>query len=268
MYSLTKELKSAQQFIESQLSSIPQIGLILGSGLGFFAEEITRHLTIPYEEIPHFPQTTVEGHAGELVFGKWENKQLVIARGRQHYYEGYTLDEVTFATRLFSQLGAKYLIITNASGCINPDYSPGEFMTIRDHFPMVHWMLPEEYSTPKASQVWDCQTAERLHDGATGTGITLRSGTYAWVTGPSYETPAEIRFLRNRGADAVGMSTVPEAIAASQQGMRVLGISCFTNYAAGLSVEQLDHEDVQQMAERVKEPFGNLVKLAIGLVEL
>jgi purine-nucleoside phosphorylase len=266
IYSLAPQLKTATDYVQNRVKIKPEIALILGSGLGFFAENIDQSTVISYEDIPHFPQSTVEGHAGQLVFGEWRGNNLVIAQGRQHFYEGYSLDEVTFATRIFNELGAGKLIITNAAGCINPDYAPGEFMTITNHFPMVHQMLTESYQDITPAETWDIQTSALLRDYAVSVGITLRNGTYAWVTGPSYETPAEIRYLRQRGADAVGMSTVPEAIAAAKHGMNVVGVSCFTNYAAGLSTEQLSHGEVQQTAERVREPFIQLVKKLITMI--
>lgn len=265
-YSLSEELEQAFGSINNKYDLHPELALTLGSGLGFFANGIDREAVIPYAEIPNFPQSTVEGHAGQLVFGKWDGKSLVIAQGRQHHYEGYSLDEVTFATRLFHRLGAKSLLITNAAGCANPDYTPGEFMTITHHFPMVEQMLPDEYKTPPAGEVWDSATAGTLRIQAQELDIVLSNGTYAWVTGPSYETPAEVQYLRNHGADAIGMSTVPEAIAAAQTGMSVVGISCFTNYASGLSATPLSHEEVQETANRVKEPFVKLVKLWLDLV--
>jgi len=265
-YSLSEELEQAYTSINKKYDLNPELALTLGSGLGFFADEIDQTEVIPYSEIPNFPQSTVEGHAGQLVFGEWNGKSLVIAQGRQHHYEGYSLDEVTFATRLFHRLGANSLLITNAAGCANPEYAPGEFMTITNHFPMVDRMLPENYKTPSANEVWDSETASEIRKKAQELEIVLRNGTYAWVTGPSYETPAEVQYLRNRGADAIGMSTVPEAIAAAQEGMAVVGISCFTNYASGLSTTQLSHEEVQETADRVKEPFVKLVKLWLDLV--
>ena len=264
-YPLRSKLDKAKDFLHNRISSQPSIALVLGSGLGFFAENIEQSAVVSYKDIPHFPQSTVEGHAGQLVFGEWRGNNLVIAQGRQHFYEGYSLDEVTFATRLFAEIGANKLIITNAAGCINPEYAPGEFMTITNHFPMVHQMLTEHYQDVSPAETWDIQTSELLRDHAASVGITLRNGTYAWVTGPSYETPAEIRYLRARGADAVGMSTVPEPIAAAQCGMSVVGISCFTNYAAGLSADQLSHAEVQQTAERVREPFIELVQELIEI---
>lgn len=265
-YSLSEELEQAFSSINNKYDLHPELALTLGSGLGFFADEIDQSEIIPYSEIPNFPQSTVEGHAGQLVFGEWNGKSLVIAQGRQHHYEGYSLDEVTFATRLFHRLGVKSLLITNAAGCANPEYAPGEFMTITNHFPMVEQMLPEDYQTPPANDVWDSETASELRNQAKEVDIILRNGTYAWVTGPSYETPAEVQYLRNRGADAVGMSTVPEAIAAAQNNMSVVGISCFTNYASGLSATQLSHAEVQETADRVKEPFVRLVKLWIKIM--
>ncbi|MCF7802993.1 MAG: purine-nucleoside phosphorylase [Candidatus Marinimicrobia bacterium] len=263
-YTLSNELDQAFNAIKKQYDVHADIALTLGSGLGFFADEINQTQVISYSEIPNFPQSTVEGHAGRLVFGEWEGKSLVIAQGRQHHYEGYSLDEVTFATRLFHRLGAHSLVVTNAAGCANPDYNPGEFMTITNHIPMVEKMLPDAYKTPTPSEVWDTESAATLRDMAEASDIVVRDGTYAWVTGPSYETPAEVQYLQARGADSIGMSTVPEAIAAAQLGMRVLGISCFTNYATGLSETELSHAEVSATAERVKSPFAQLVRLVLN----
>jgi len=265
MYSLTSELNDACASITEQYALAPEIALTLGSGLGFFAEEINQTQVIPYTEIPHFPQSTVEGHAGQLVFGNWEGKTLVIAQGRQHHYEGYSLDEVTFATRLFHEMGARALIITNAAGCANPEYAPGEFMTITRHFPMVSSMLDEPYDEIEPRKVWDSESATKLREISAQENIVLRDGTYAWVTGPSYETKSEVEYIRHRGGDAIGMSTVPEAITAASLGMKVLGISCFTNYATGLSDTVLSHAEVSATAESVKHNFATLVKSAITL---
>ncbi len=266
MSSLTDRLNEAHIWLTDQIELPPEIGLVLGSGLGSFVDQINLEKTFPYQKIPHFPEVTVEGHKGQLVFGYWRATPLIIACGRHHLYEGYSLDEITFPVRLFHRLGAQSVIITNSAGCANPDYMPGEFMTITNHFPMVPWMLPAAYQSPQPARIWDVQTTELLRNAASEKGYVLRNGTYAWTTGPSYETPAEVQYLRNLCADAIGMSTVPEAIAAAQAGMNVLGISCFTNYAAGLSEEPLTHEEVQAMAARMKAPFAEILKLAIELL--
>lgn len=267
MYPLQKELKHTERWIRARIHFKPAVALVLGSGLGFFAETIEKEREIPYTEIPHLPPVGVEGHAGTLVFGTWQDIPLVIACGRHHFYEGYSLDEITFPVRLFRRLGARSLILTNSAGCANPGYAPGEFMTITRHFPMVESMLPAEYQDVEPSEVWDLSVSERLRQAAARRGITVRNGTYAWTTGPSYETPAEVRYLRNLGADAIGMSTVPEALAAAREGLQTLGISCFTNYAAGLSAASLSHDDVQAVADQVKAPFAELLKLAIGFLK-
>jgi len=266
MYSLAKELSRATEVVESAVSSSPEVGFILGSGLGYFAEQVEDTVPISYEEIPHFPQSTVEGHAGRLIAGTYDGTRLIIAQGRQHFYEGYSLDQVTFATRLFHALGISTLIITNAAGIANPQFSPGQFMAIIDHFPMIHTMLPESYQTVRPAQIWDISLTERLRDRAIQSGVPLHNGTYAWVTGPSYETPAEVRYLRNRGADAIGMSTVPEAIAAGQLGLKVLGISCLTNYASGLTDKKLSHEEVSATAEQSRPQFLWLIDQTLNLL--
>ncbi len=268
MYSLHEELNAATEKVREFLPRAPETALILGSGLGYFAEAVDDHRALPYDEIPHFPQSTVEGHAGQLVYGTWERVPLVIAQGRQHYYEGYSLDQVTFATRLFHATGASNLLITNAAGIANPHFAPGQFMTIINHFPMTESMLPDEYQSLRPAQIWNISITEQLRDKAMKNGIPLHNGTYAWVTGPTYETAVEVQYLRNRGADAIGMSTVPEAIAAAQLGMRVLGISCLTNYATGLSEEKLSHDDVSETAERSRSSFAWLVRHTLSLLTL
>ncbi|MBS1271119.1 MAG: Purine nucleoside phosphorylase 1 [Candidatus Marinimicrobia bacterium] len=265
MYSLSAELDEAYNVITNRYNVAPDIALTLGSGLGFLADEIHQAHVIPYAEIPNFPQSTVEGHAGRLVFGDLEGKSLVIAQGRQHHYEGYSLDEVTFATRLFHRMGVDSLLVTNAAGCANPKFTPGEFMTITNHFPMVQTMLPPPYDNVASENVWNTSLAVQLRNLAADENVVLREGTYAWVTGPSYETKAEVQYIRNRGGDAIGMSTVPEAVAAASLGLDVLGISCFTNYATGLSDTTLSHEEVSATAESVKHNFAVLVRVALTL---
>lgn len=267
MYSLRNELNEAAATVRERLPGSPETALILGSGLGFFAEEVEDPVVIPYSAIPHFPGTTVEGHAGRLVYGIRENRHLIIAQGRQHFYEGYSLDEVTFATRLFHKLGASNLLITNAAGIANPEFAPGQFMTIINHFPMTNRMLSEAYRGVRPAQIWNISVTEQLRDKAIRQGIPLHNGTYAWVTGPSYETPAEVKYLRNLGADAIGMSTVPEAIAATQLNMRVLGISCLTNYATGLSRGTLSHSEVSETAKRSRKSFAWLVRQTLLLLD-
>ncbi|SDI97066.1 purine-nucleoside phosphorylase [Salimicrobium halophilum] len=260
-------VKEAATFIESRLSAKPSIGLILGSGLGVLADEIENPVTISYKEIPHFPESTVSGHKGQLVIGELEGKHVVAMQGRFHYYEGYTMKEVTFPVRVMKQLGIDDLYVTNAAGGINEDYDPGQLMIIKDHInqmgdnPLIG---PNDESMgvrfPDMSEAYDrdlIQLAEQIADDIE---LNVEKGVYVGNTGPVYETAAEIRMLRTLGGDAVGMSTVPEVIAANHAGLRVLGISCISNMAAGILDQPLTHDEVIETTARVREDFLKFVK--------
>lgn len=266
---LDKIMDSAT-YIKDKLNETPTIGLILGSGLGVLADEINDPIKIPYEEIPGFPVSTVEGHAGQLVAGKLEGKNVLVMQGRFHFYEGYSLETVTFPVRVMKALGINELIVTNAAGGINTDFEPGDLMLITDHInnmgdnPLIGANLTsfgarfpdmsESYN--KALRAIAKVTAEKLE-------IKLQEGVYVGNTGPSYETPAEVRMLRVLGGDAVGMSTVPEVIVAKHAGMDVLGISCISNMAAGILDQPLTHDEVIETTEKVKSNFLNLVKAIV-----
>jgi purine-nucleoside phosphorylase len=244
--------------------------LVLGSGLGAFADEIEDSVKIPYEEIPGFARSTVEGHAGQLALGKVEGVNVAAMQGRFHFYEGYSLEEVTFPQRVMGLLGIKSLILTNASGGINVDFEPGMLMLISDHLnlmgtnPLIGYN-DERFGPrfPDMTNVYDRDYQEIAMQEAHAMGLNMRRGIYAALTGPSYETPAEIRLFRILGADAVGMSTVPEAIVARQMGIKVLGISCITNLAAGVTDTPINHEEVMETGERVKETFKELLRRII-----
>lgn len=239
--------------------------IILGSGLGDFAEELAEPVILPYAEIPHFPVSTVAGHAGRLVCGKLGEKKILAMQGRFHFYEGYPMEEVVFPVRVMAMLGIRRLIVTNAAGGVNPDFHPGELMLITDHInfmgtnPLIGAnddQLGPRF--PDMSHAYDEQGLALARRAAQQAGIPLREGVYAAFTGPSYETPAEIRMVRTWGADAVGMSTVPEVIAANHAGMRVTGLSCITNLAAGMQ-KFLNHEEVMATSARVKDDFKRLL---------
>jgi purine-nucleoside phosphorylase len=264
-------VKKTIDFIKRNLTIKPQVGLVLGSGLGVLAEEITNPLTIPYEDIPDFPVSTVEGHAGQLVIGELAGVPVMTMQGRFHYYEGYTMQEITFPIRVMQGLGIKDLIVTNAAGGINLTFEPGTIMLITDHInlmgtnPLIGKNLSELGTRfPDMTQAYCPHLRSMAQKVAQNLNIKLREGVYAGLTGPSYETPAEIRYLRIIGADAVGMSTVPEVIVANHGGMKVLGISCITNMAAGVSGEKLNHEEVMATAHRVRE---NLRSLILGILK-
>ena len=251
----------------------PTIGLILGSGLGEFAEQMENKRTVPYEEIPHFPVSTVSGHSGQLICGEVEGATILAMQGRFHYYEGYSMEEVILPVRLMKKLGVRALIVTNAAGIVAKSFSPGDLMLMTDHLnfmgnnPLIG---PNDDRIgprfPDLSSAYSPILQQLAREAAKDVAIPLKEGVYAGVTGPSDETPAEIRMLRSLGAHAVGMSTVPEVIAAVHQGMDVLGISCLTNMAAGLTDEPLDHEQVITTAERVKIDFMKLMKKIVFLM--
>lgn len=271
MVDMLSKINEAVKTIQSRIDMSPAIGLVLGSGLGMLAEEVEQPVTIPYRDIPHFPVSTVEGHAGQFVFGKFAGQDVVMMQGRFHFYEGYGLDQVTFPIRVMKQLGIEKLLVTNAAGGINADWEPGDLMLIRDH---INFMFQnpligrneEQFGPrfPDMSDAYNRELRELAHQAAERAGIPLREGIYIGLTGPSYETPAEIRMLRTVGGDAVGMSTVPEVIAAKHMGLQVLGISCITNMAAGILDQPLRHEEVMETAERVKATFSRLVRSIVS----
>ncbi len=249
----------------------PAIAMVLGSGLGELGDELKDPIFIPYEEIPHYPVSTVAGHKGRLVCGELAGRQVLVAQGRQHFYEGYPMSDVIFPVRTMRVLGARTLVLTNAAGGINPSFGEGTLMLIEDHInlfgtnPLIGANVEE--LGPRFSDMTRCYSArlkELARQVAAQEGIDLAAGVYAGVTGPSYETPAEIRYLRTIGADAVGMSTVPEAIAARHGGMEIMGISCITNMAAGILDKELDHSEVMVTAERIKEDFKRLIRQIVG----
>ncbi|MFD6430710.1 purine nucleoside phosphorylase I, inosine and guanosine-specific, partial [Bacillus velezensis] len=224
-----------------------------------------------YETIPDFPVSTVEGHAGQLVMGTLEGVQVIAMQGRFHYYEGYSMDQVTFPVRVMKALGVESLVVTNAAGGINTEFRAGDLMIITDHInftgtnPLIG---PNEAEFgprfPDMSEAYDKELSSLAEKTADELGIPVQKGVYTAVTGPSYETPAEVRFLRTMGSDAVGMSTVPEVIVANHAGMRVLGISCISNAAAGILDQPLSHEEVMEMTEKVKGGFLKLVKAVVA----
>lgn len=242
------------------------IGVILGSGLGDYAEALEDAVKLPYSEIPGFPRSTVAGHAGMWCCGTLYGKRVVMMQGRFHYYEGYGMKDVTLPVRVMQKIGVKTLIVTNAAGGVNLGYHPGELMVIGDIFSMTaqNPLIGPNLDAfgprfPDMSCAFDKELRALARECANEQGFALREGVYAQMTGPTYETPAEIRMLRTLGADAVGMSTVPEVIVARHGGMRVLGISCITNMAAGILDQPLNHAEVTETANRVKGQFRNLL---------
>jgi purine-nucleoside phosphorylase len=257
---LVPRLAEAVKLIQSKSALRPQVGLVLGSGLGAFARSLDKAAVIPYGQIPHWPVSTAIGHTGELVIGSSQGVPLAVMAGRVHLYEGYAPEQVIFPVRVLGRMGVKVIIFTNAAGSVNVNYKPGELMIITDHInfmgsnPLVG---PNEESLgPRffdMSEPYDPLLGALAEKACSKVGMTVRRGVYIAVTGPSYETPAEIKMARALGADAVGMSTVPEVIAARHMGMRVLGISCITNMAAGVLKKKLDHREVLDTAEKVRD---------------
>ena len=252
----------------------PELGLILGSGLGFFADDrIEVEGRLPYAEIEGFPVSTVPGHAGQFVYGRINGRRVICMQGRFHLYEGYGMAQLALPVLLMARLGVQTLFVTNAAGGIHPDYKPGDFMLIRDHInflgtnPLIGLRDIGGVRFPDMSNVYDPALRTKIRDWARARSMDLKEGVYLATTGPSFETPAEIRAFATLGADAVGMSTVPEAIVARQQGLRVIGISCITNAAAGLSDGPLSHEEVSETADRVRPRFADLLAGAIALTD-
>lgn len=267
---LYERAEHAARTLKARWSETPRVALVLGSGLGAFADEAEESVVVPYDEIPGFARSTVEGHVGRLVLGKIEDVPLAVMQGRFHFYEGYTLEEVTFPVRVFGLMGAKSLVLTNAAGGLNVALKQGALMVISDHLNLLgqsplRGPNDERFGPrfPDLSEVYDHEYQETTIGEAHALGLEMRRGIYAALSGPSYETPAEIRMLRLLGADAVGMSTVPEAIVARHMGLRVLGVSCITNMAAGVADKPIDHAEVMQTGENVREQFSDLLRRVI-----
>lgn len=266
----TEKLSEARRYLNEKVNILPEMGIILGSGLGGFVQIMEDKVAIPYRDIPNFPISTVEGHKGELVFGKVHGRPIVAMQGRFHYYEGYNMQEVTFPVRVMQVLGVTGLIVTNAAGGINPAFHPGDLILIKDHINMMgdNPLRGANLSNlgprfPDLSEGYDLEWRQKALPIAQEIGINPQEGVYAAMSGPSYESPAEIRFLRTIGADLVGMSTVPEVIVANHAGMRVLGISCVTNMAAGILPQRLSHAEVMETAERIEKQFVRFVQALV-----
>lgn len=265
-----KKLLTCLESIREKTDFVPKVGLILGSGLGDYADGIQIEATVEYSEISGFPVSTVKGHKGRFVFGYVGETPVVIMQGRVHYYEGYPMQDVVLPTRLMKMLGAEKLILTNAAGGVNPSFQPGDFMMITDHVtaaipsPLIGTNI-EELGTrfPDMSEVYSRRLQDVIRKSAKECGIDVKEGIYVQFTGPAYETPAEVRLARIWGGDAVGMSTACEAMTAKHMGMEICGISCITNLAAGLSDTHLDHKEVQETADKVAQSFKRLITTII-----
>ncbi|MFP4661919.1 MAG: purine-nucleoside phosphorylase [Halanaerobiales bacterium] len=264
---MLEHINNIADFINQKTENKPIIGLILGSGLGVLAEEIEESTEIPYHKIPDFPVSTVSGHAGQLVIGTLEGKNVMAMQGRFHYYEGYSMQELTLPVRVMKKLGVEKMIVSNAAGGVNRNFSPGDFMIISDHINLIgdnplRGANMDDLGPrfPDMTEAYSKRLISIAENIASQNGIITRKGVYAALSGPTYETPAEIRYLAANGVDAVGMSTVPEVIVARHMDMEVLGISCITNMAAGILPQPLDHSEVVETAERVKPLFIELIR--------
>lgn len=260
-------LEETLSYLHSQTSLKPHVGIILGSGLGSFAKEIRIEKSIPYDQIPHFHSPGVEGHRGQMIFG-WVGKTPVVClQGRIHYYEGHSMKTVVYPMKTIGKLGIKTLVVTNAAGGLSPSMNPGDFMIIEDHINLMGnnpLIGPNEKDLgprfPDMSEAYALDLRERLAQILDQHGVRFHRGIYCGLTGPTYETPAEVRYLQMIGGSAVGMSTVPEVIVAQHMGLKVCGISCITNKAAGLSTQKLSHAEVTETANRVETQFTSFLK--------
>jgi purine-nucleoside phosphorylase len=261
-------IEETAAFLHNRLGGFqPKIGLILGSGLGLLADEVQNPVVVPYSEIPHFPVSTVAGHAGRLVIGTLEDKPVLVMQGRFHFYEGYPIELLAMPVRVMHLLGVKELVVTNAAGGVNPRFAEGDLMLIRDHlnFAFANPLMGPNLSAfgprfPDTSQAYSPRLLQLAREVSNITGVAVQEGVYQFMTGPSYETPAEVKMAGSLGADAVGMSTVPEVQAAAHCGMEVLGISYISNLAAGISPKALSHQDVVDTIDSIKDKLINLMR--------
>ncbi len=264
---IISKINEARDYIKGRIDFVPEIGLILGSGLGVMGEEVEDKIIIEYSDIPNFPVSTVEGHKSRFIFGTLGGKKVAVMQGRFHYYEGYHIQQTVFPVWVMKALGISKMIVTNAAGGVNTSFHAGDLMLIRDHinFACVNPLIGpniEEFGPrfPDMSNAYSKRMSEIALQCAKEIGMIMQEGTYMYLTGPTYETPAEIRALRVLGSDAVGMSTVPEVVVANHCGVEVMGISCITNMAAGILDQPLSHHEVVETAEAVKVNFIKLLK--------
>lgn len=261
------KLQDTVSFIRTKTLAKPKVGVILGSGLGSFVKDIDVECTIPYKDIPHFSPPTVEGHSGNLIFGKIDNQAVAVLQGRNHYYEGHSMESVVFPTRTLALLGIETLILTNSAGGFGENMQPGDFMIIEDHInlmgtnplmgPNIKELGPR---FPDMTEAYDKRLITIMEQLLQKQGTRYHKGVYCGVSGPTYETPSEVRYLKLIGGKAVGMSTVPESIAANHLGLRVAALSCITNLAAGISAQKLSHDEVTETAKRVELQFSSFLR--------
>lgn len=268
--SVVEQIQDVVSFLQGRIDDKPEIAIVLGSGLGAFADRIETPISIPYSEIPHFQNPSVEGHQGRIVFGKLNGVNVAVLQGRWHFYEGHSMNSIVIPTRALAALGAHTILLTNAAGGVNLKFKAGDLMIINDHLNLMgdNPLTGKESASfgprfPDMSEVYSRVGIQALERAGRKLKFELRKGVYVGLRGPTYETPAEVRMLRILGGDAVGMSTVPEAIAARHLGMRVVGVSCITNMAAGIEDKMLDHAEVQESASLAMDGLANLILEAL-----
>ncbi len=267
--SISEKIRESIQYIRSKTDTVPTNAIILGSGLGNFADTIQNSVRIPTSEIPFFPQSTVEGHKGFLVFGERNGLSILALQGRTHYYEGHSIQDVAYVVRIMSELGVKTLLVTNAAGGVNPRFAPGDLMIIVDHInflfknPLSGAVVPPEPRWTDMNNCYEPDIIKIIEQAGVELGIPLKKGVLFVSSGPTYETAAEVQMVSRFGGDAVSMSTVPEVLIARSRGIRVGGISCITNLATGISKTPLSHHEVTEIAEQVKDKFQRLVGLVL-----
>jgi len=267
--SMQQKLQESLAYIKQHCQLKPAVAIILGSGLGDFADKLEEKIKIPTRQIPHYPHSTVAGHKGFLVFGYLSNTPVIAVQGRTHFYEGYAIQDVAYVIRIMARLGVKVLIVTNAAGGVNRKFKPGDLMIIRDHInfmfrnPLTGGVVNGETRWPDMSDAYDAELSGIIEETGLDLKIPLWQGVLFVSTGPTYETAAEVRLARSFGADAVSMSTVPEVLVARTNKIKVAGISCITNYATGIGNEALSHDEVTEIANLVKDKFQKLIKEVI-----
>ena len=267
---MLERIQETADFLKSKIHTQPETAIILGTGLGSLVNEITDKYEISYTEIPHFPISTVEGHSGKLIFGKLGNKDIMAMQGRFHFYEGYSMKEVTFPVRVMRELGIKTLFVSNAAGGMNPDFNIGDLMIITDHInffpehPLHGKNIPYGPRFPDMSEAYNRELIQKAQEIASEKGIKVQQGIYIGTQGPTYETPAEYKMFRILGADAVGMSTVPEVIVANHCGIRVFGISVITDLGVEGKIVEVTHEDVQKAADEAQPLMTTIMRELIN----
>lgn len=271
---MLQKIKEAVEFIEKEIKVTPKIGIVLGTGLGNLATKITDYIEIPYEKIPNFPISTVEGHSGKLIVGKLGGKDVLAMKGRFHYYEGYDMKQVTFPIRVMHAIGIETLFVSNASGGINPDFEIGDLMVIEDHLNLFpeNPLRGKNYDElgprfPDMHEPYDKKLIAEVFDIASKNDIRLQKGVYAGTQGPTFETPAEYRYFRAAGADAVGMSTVPEVIVAKHMGMKCFGMSIITDLGVPGKIVEISHEEVQQIGDAAQPKMTFLMTELIKTIQ-